>query len=254
MNKEGRFPDLSGALRDPASAKARCHLSPEDRQFLAESLPKLPCDEENNCPVTLEVNGQIAIGAKAAGQSTPTELVLSNSECAGEPVRISINRKYLARALKLGLQDLCLYGDDSALLGHDDSHKYIFMPLEPGAAIEPAEDAIRIESPKGEAAATITQPVTPRKVPTMSEPTNNTNGKATTNGQAKSDTAKASRRKASQQDISGLIEQAVQFRSALHTLVQQSNGLVKALKQHRRQNKVIQTTLESLKQLKTLGV
>jgi hypothetical protein len=36
--------------------------------------------------------------------------------------------------------------------------------------------------------------------------------------------------------------------------VQQSNGLVKALKQHRRQNKAIQTTLESLKQLKSLGV
>ena len=89
----------------------------------------------------------------------------------------------------------------------------------------------------------------------MSEPTNTTS-KASTNGQTKTDTTtpKASRRKASQQDLAALIDQAVQFRTALHNLMHQSGGLVKALKQHRRQNKVIQNTLDSLKQLKTLGV
>jgi hypothetical protein len=63
-----------------------------------------------------------------------------------------------------------------------------------------------------------------------------------------------SRRKANQQDLAALIDQAVQFRSALHTLVQQSNGLVKALKQHKRQSRAIQSTLASLKQLQSLGV
>ena len=56
------------------------------------------------------------------------------------------------------------------------------------------------------------------------------------------------------QDIAALIDQAVEFRTALHNLMQQSTGLVKALKQHRRQSKAIQNTLASIKQLKTLGV
>jgi hypothetical protein len=144
------------------------------------------------------------------------------------------------------------------------------MPLEPSSAIQPVDDAIRIESPEGEIAATptatIPQPATPKKVPPMSEPTTNTTGKAasngkaetqaSTNGQAKTDTTspKASRRKASQQDLAALIDQAVKFRTALHDLMHESSGLVKALKQHRRQNKAIQNTLASLKQLKTLGV
>jgi len=81
----------------------------------------------------------------------------------------------------------------------------------------------------------------------MSEPTNTTSQPDTTN-------PKAPRRKARQQDLAALIDQAAQFRSALHNLVQQSAGLVKALKQHRRQNRVIQNTLDSIKQLKTLGV
>ncbi len=90
----------------------------------------------------------------------------------------------------------------------------------------------------------------------MSEPTTNTTAKAASQrpGQDRHHGPKASRRKASQQDLAALIDQAVQFRTALHGLMQQSSGLVKALKQHRRQNKAIQNTLASLKQLKTLGV
>lgn len=87
----------------------------------------------------------------------------------------------------------------------------------------------------------------------MSEPTTSAN-KTASNGQADSTTRKVSRRKANQQDLAALIDQAVQFRTNLHNLMQESSVLVKALKQHRRQNRAIQNTLDSLKQLKTLGV
>jgi biopolymer transport protein ExbD len=247
-NTDGRFPDMKRTIRDPAAAKARCQLSPDDMQFLAETLPKLPCNDEQNLPVTLDVNGSVAVRAKPVDQDTPTEVVLTNSQSSGEPVRININRKYLRRAMQIGVQGFCLFGDDAALLGQGENLKYIFMPLEPGAAIKPAEDCIRIESPKGETIV----PVQPRKAMPVNE-TNSTNAKAESNAKAETN-SKPRRRKVSQQDLAALIDQAVQFRSALHTLMQQSTGLVKALKQHRRQNRAIQSTLESLKQLKSLGV
>ena len=273
-----RYPKVSRIVPDPDTATARCQFSKDDIRFLVETLPQLPCEDENHFPVTIDLNGQIVIRARPAekeeekSQSTdkegetakvtdgekakPTEVVLTNSRCTGEPVRINTNRAYLQRAMKLGLHDLCLYGDNSALLCQSFDRRYVWMPLEPGAAILPTADAVRIESPQGEIAAPISQSVTPKEPLPMSEPTTNTTGKAASNGQAKTDTTspKASRRKASQQDLAALIDQATEFRTALHTLVQQSNGLVKALKQHRRQNKAIQNTLDSLKQLKTLGV
>ena len=253
---DGSYPDLSRHVFDPNTATARCHFSKDDIRFLAETLPQLPCDEETNYPVTIDLNGSIAIRAKAADQAKPTEVVLTNSRWSGEPIRISINRTYLQRAMKLGISELCLYGVDSALSGLSSDRRYVWMPLDGGSAIPPAEDAIRIESPQGEIAAPIPQSVTPKEVPPMSEPTTNTTGKAASNGQAKTDTTapKASRRKASQQDLAALIDQAVKFRTALHDLMHESSGLVKSLKQHRRQNKAIQNTLASLKQLKTLGV
>ena len=117
VNKVGRFPDMSRIMANPDDAKARCQLSPDDMRFLAETLPKLPCDDEQNFPVTLDVNGHIAVRAKAADQAQPTEVVLSNSTSSGEPLRININRKYLTRAMRLGVQNLCLFGRDSAILG-----------------------------------------------------------------------------------------------------------------------------------------
>jgi hypothetical protein len=221
-------------------------------QFIADTLPKLPCHDEQNLPVTLDVNGSVAVRAKPVDRDTPTEVVLTNSQSTGEPVRININRKYLRRAMQIGVHDLCLFGDDTVLLGQAENLTYIFMPLEPGAAIKPADDCIRIESPKGETSVPVQSFVQPRRVSPVSE-TNTTNAKAETSGKAETN-SKPRRRKASQQDLAALIDQAVQFRSALHTLIQQSSGLVKALKQHRRQNRAIQSTLESLKQLKTLGV
>jgi uncharacterized protein YlxW (UPF0749 family) len=76
------------------------------------------------------------------------------------------------------------------------------------------------------------------------------NGQAEANGQSR----KAVPHKARQQDITHLVEQAERLRTSLHNLLHETSGLVKALKQHRRQSRAIQHTLASLKQLKTLGV
>jgi len=252
----GSYPDVSRHIPNPESAKARCQLSKDDIRFLIETLPQLPCNDEVNSPVTIDLNGHVAIRAKAADQIKPTEVILTNSQWTGEPVRININRKYLARAIRLGLNDLSLYGEESALLCQGFGRKMVWMPLDKGSALPPAEDVIRIESPTGEIAAPIPQLVTPREVPTMTEPTIATNGNTTSNGQAKTDTTnpKAFRRKVALQDIAALIEDAEKLRTAAHNLMCQASGVVKGLKQHRRQNRAVQQTIAQLRTLKSLGV
>jgi hypothetical protein len=280
IDTDGRYPDVSRHVLDPASAAARCKFSEDDRRFLAETLPQLPSDEEGNYPVTIDLNGRVAIRAKAADQAKPTEVVLTNSQRSGDPIRINTNRTYLMRAMKLGMQDLCLYGAESQLEGFGDNRKYIWMPLDKASAIPPAEDAIRIESPAAPAQSPTSTPKSERKTSTVSEPANNQNGHAPNNGQnqanghakpngkAASDghaatnghvkpevtSRKPSSRRAVQQDLAALVEQAEKFRTAAQDLMHQANGLVKALKQHRRQNRAIETTLASIRQLKGLGV
>ena len=58
----------------------------------------------------------------------------------------------------------------------------------------------------------------------------------------------------SQQDITALIDQAIKFRTAAHDLMHEAGELVKALKQHRRQSRAVQQTLDQIRTLKGLGV
>ena len=257
INKEGRFPNMARIMPAPENATARCQFSPDDARFLAETLPRLPSHDEQNSPVTLDVNGHIAVRARALDQAKPTEVVLTNSSCSGEPTRININRVYLKRAMRLGLQEVCLYGADAALLAHGENRRLVWMPLEPGAAIEPVEGSLRIESPKAEASTAPSPPPKPqteREVQTVSDTIANTNGHAQASGQATKTNGQARKPKTAHHDIGALIEQAIKLRTALHDRMQEAGELVKALKQHRRQSRAVQQTLEQIRTLKTLGV
>ena len=98
----------------------------------------------------------------------------------------------------------------------------------------------------------------------MSEPIANTNGNghATTNSTAPSNghVAKTNGHahkmngKAERQDIAALIERAEKLRTMAHDLLHATSSLLKDLKQHRRANRTLESTLASIRQLKGLGV
>ncbi len=268
VNVDGRFPDVARHIPSAAEAKAHCSFSVADARFLAETLPRLPCDDDGNRAVTLDLNGHVAVRAKPSDSTRPTEVVLTGSSFSGEPIRVNTNRNYLARAMRLGLRELNITSDETALACFDEHRQYVWMPLSAESAIPPATDAIRIESPGTGVETPATQPQTRRRVSPVTEPVTNSNGNADsngngqanghakTNGQAKTngEARKTTGRKAELQDAAALIEQAEKLRTALHDLMHQANGLVKAQKQHRRQSRAIQSTLDSIRQLKGLGV
>jgi hypothetical protein len=281
VNKDGRYPDIDRQIPKADNAVARMQLDTADAEFLGKSLPKLPCDDEHNLPVTLDLNGSVAIRAKGEKQDRPTELVLSRATHSGVPIRINTNRKFLVRALKLGFRELFVFGDTLPVLCKDEQRQYVWALLDPSLAIASAKDAIRIESPKAEESkptSPTTKPKIERNKQPVSEPiaSQNGNGHAQANGQANGQTnghangpangqtnGHASRingqprrimPKAGQQDLVGLIQQTETLRTALRDTLVKTNELVKGLKWHRRQSRAVQNTIASLRQLKTLGV
>ena len=261
VNVDGRFPDVLRHIPQADAAKARCSFSQADAKFLVETLPRLPCNDDYNRPVTLDLNGQIAVRAKGLDNARPTEVVLTQSSRTGEPIRLNVNRLYLARALRLGLRDVLFTGDQTAILGFDATRQYVLMPLESKSAIPPAKNAIRIESPGTNSENPAPQPQTERKVSPVPEPITNSNGNTPTNGHAKTNgrtkhngEARNGAARKPGQNIDGLIRQAEALRTSLRDTLLKNKDLLNALKQHRRQNRAVQSTLASLRQLKTLGV
>jgi len=144
--QEGRFPDVTRQIGRPELATASFDIPAADRKFLADNLPRLPGNGMLNDPVTVDLNGSVAIRSRAPGQPTATELILSHASRRGEPARININRQYLHRAVKLGFDRVHVFTPRSPVLACDDHRKYVWALLDPDSAVKPAENMLRIES------------------------------------------------------------------------------------------------------------
>ena len=61
------------------------------------------------------------------------------------------------------------------------------------------------------------------------------------------------KRKRSAQPPRGTIEQTIDLRDALRATVVQANELIRTLKQQKRETRIVNSTLESLRQLQKVG-
>jgi len=276
LGKDLRFPTVANHLQSPTGAVARLQIAPADAQFLDQSLPRLPGNDDTYRAVTLDMNGQIAIRARGEDQPQPTELLLSQSERIGDPLRISTDRRYLARALRLGFRELLFYAANAPVQCSDETRHYLWAVLEPDSAIKPSAKAILVASPASEPSTTTvtctkdrrrpgrrqcgaTAPARtdsehshihhePRKESPMSE--NTTDRKTTA---AAEQPARGKDREqpeaATNGDLASLVESA---RTALREADSKLRALSTALKQHQRQFKLVRATLSSLQQLQGL--
>jgi hypothetical protein len=252
IDSDGRFPSLDGVVPNPQEAGSYLRIAPADVTFLRTTLPRLPGRDDDHQPLTVDLNGRVCIRARAEGQSRTTEVVLARSECNGEPARLCLNRLYLARALRLGLADAYVVKPTSPILFRDDRRQYVVMPLQPDSALPPADDALRIESAADQPPPRIHQ--TERTDTPMATPS--TNGHENGRGNGRTVAAPADNTEAPDKtgvSIGGLIAEAQSLRDATREVYGRAGRLVTALQRHRRQSRLVASTLQSLRQLQQIG-
>ena len=89
----------------------RLRLDPADARFLESALDRLPGDHEINSPVTMDLNGKVAVRAAASDQPDHiTELVLSRSAYSGSPLCLQLNRNAAGAGAAAGLHRAGLHG------------------------------------------------------------------------------------------------------------------------------------------------
>lgn len=166
INRSGRFPDVDRVLPDPAAAVCRVRLAELDRQFLEQNLSRLPGADRQFSPVTVELNGRVALFAADDANEQVTEVVLSKSTNRGGELSFATDRNFLRRAVRLGLEELCVFGSDKAVLCRGEGCSFAWMPLKADFGVQSTEPTLRIES----AAAARQAPRSMRKRRTPSTP------------------------------------------------------------------------------------
>ena len=167
--------------------------------------------------------------------------MLAGSSYRGDPVVINTNRQFLARALTLGFREVHFRGPEIPAYCRDDRRSYVWAVLEKDGAIKPEPNATRIVSTGPETPATPHADIPRRPHRTMPKPNNTDNGHVT-NGTDHEEPPNSS-----------LLDQAEKLRDTLTEALTQTRDLIAALKRQKKQTRLVQTTLQSLRQLQSIG-
>jgi hypothetical protein len=130
-----KFPDLEAAvpLRKNATTIA---VSDTDAAFLLDLLPQFPGHDAEDAPITVVVrNSLIAVRGQGVKDAKPAEVFLTGSTATGPPVRVAIKRRFLLRALSLGLRKLRLVENANAFVAAADNQVYLASVLDPSMCL-----------------------------------------------------------------------------------------------------------------------
>jgi hypothetical protein len=261
IQKDARFPNVGQIVPYVDQVTTRLILDPEDARFIESRLDRLPGKDTIHSPLTLELNGKVALRSRGEGQTQATELVLSRSRYTESPIKLSTNRALLGRAIRMGFREIAIPGADVPLVCRDRNSTYAWQPLT-NAVVESGNDAVCIES--GGATAVAGNAVNTREPSrsTMPEP-------IVRNGHRPAELVTPSSRPAvpmtvvttgriSDDSPTGNLASLIQEAEALHSAAAEfrarSARLVAGLRRHRKQSRLLNETLKSLRQLRLQDV
>lgn len=225
-----RFPDVDRVIPHTGTALTRLRLDARDVEELIQKLPHLPAHDDQHRPVSLDLGTAVAVRSRSEPEGT-VEVALAHAKREGPPLQVVMDRRYLLRALKLGFTEVLIASAKQPLLCKDDNRTYVWMPLAEADAV-PAAQAVPIR-PKRRATAAPPEPQKSTPMP-PNEPTSNGRQR---NGSADQD------------EPLDPVAEAEELRSHLQAALARTGRLIAALKQQRRQSRVVESALASLRRL-----
>ncbi|OAI54618.1 hypothetical protein AYO44_14640 [Planctomycetaceae bacterium SCGC AG-212-F19] len=234
---ESRFPPYDQVI--PKATRTTWAIAPADADVLIRTLPRLPGDKVSDAPVTVDLNGQVHVRAKAEDQTHPTDLKLEQSKVTGSPVRFAVNRHWLLRALQLGFREVRIAEPDVPLLCAEPQRKFLFMPLSKECVLPPSPDAIRITPTAVHSLPPTSLRKRKEKIMAMPQP----------KPSAPPGPPRTNPNPPSIMPMMDPVSEAEALQTVLREALGRMNHLVLVLKQRRRQHKLVDSALTSLRQL-----
>ena len=147
INRAGRFPDVAGAI--PKGVTARVTFADAAADRLMADLPRLPGTDDDFRPVTLDLDAEsVTVRSRDDESQRTAELRLRDSTGTGPPTRLVLNRRHFGRALSVGCRELIVSAPGKPLVLRGSDRVYLTVPLDPTAAVLPAEPVERSVLPR----------------------------------------------------------------------------------------------------------
>jgi hypothetical protein len=214
VDRTGRFPQVEGAI-PRGEAAAWCTFDRGEVPGLVAAVADLPGRDDPDAPVTLDLAERVAI--RAADGEKVAEVVAAKAFATGR-TRAAFNRRYLIRALGLGLSTVEVFGDGKPVVARDTNRTYVWAALTADAVVPPVVNAAEPDpNPKENPMPSPNGHQPPPKPPDGAAP--------------------------------DLLAEAEAVRDLLHDAAARVGRLVAALRQQKKQTRAIRQAVESLRGL-----
>jgi len=224
VETKARYPDVLSVI--PRQSPTTATLDPRDVVELLKVLPTLPGTDDDNRPVTLDVNGTVTVRAADPLKGGVREVALMRSAVSGPSMRVALDRRPLARALSLGCHTLKLT-PGKPFIAEGEGLTLVIAPLDPASVVPPPAD--KSATPADDSRTTPSPTNIERSSPMKAT---ESNGHTPPRG-----------------DPPDPLFAAEELRDALADAATKAARLVTALKAGRKEKKVLATVFAGLKQL-----
>jgi len=230
IDRESRFPMVDDLIPATDEATTSVFLSDDDAAFLLNAAKRLPTRTKSD-PVTMDLNGAVTIRTREQDSTEATEIILNTSTRTGEELRFNTDSAMLLRAVRLGFHAIHFRSSESPAFCRANGRSFVWALCSSNDVIEANSDAVRMESP----------------VSSVHHPPNRISSSMT------STKHKPRSKPTTSDDTITVLTKAEALRDSLSRTLADVRELISTIKRDRKQNRLVQSTLRSLRQLENIG-
>ena len=142
------LPNWRQVVPPSGTSRVTVRFNAASSAFLSEVLPKLPGKDVHDQPLRLEIAcGKLSVTGRDRNCDHVTTLPVDDVVVSGPDLALTVNRTFIAKALKWGLTVLELTDDLSPLVFSKQGKRLVAMPLRNEAAPQAATQAAPTAAP-----------------------------------------------------------------------------------------------------------
>jgi len=129
---DAKYPNWRQVVPGPDGWNTRVEIPSESLDEIVQTIERMPCSDTRDFRIGLEIKGsRLSLVARNPGSETITRIGIDSAKVVGRPILACLNRHFLTKALRFGLNTVHIIDDMEPLRFTEGGRQIVIQPLRP---------------------------------------------------------------------------------------------------------------------------
>jgi len=140
---DAKYPNWRQVVPGPDGWNTRVEIPSESLDEIVQTIERMPCSDTRDFRIGLEIKGsRLSLVARNPGSETITRIGIDSAKVVGRPILACLNRHFLTKALRFGLNTVHIIDDMEPLRFTEGGRQMIIMPVRPDVSANAAPSPV----------------------------------------------------------------------------------------------------------------